>query len=303
MNTAEKYDLGLAWCWCYDDFFVNRLRYFCGIYEIKLWEFTSANLEDSIARLAANEFGIFCYFDRASDMDDYFLELNEIISQRGCYIVNRQADWAADKATMTLEFLSRGIRIPYTVILSPLAESRELIDFNAAAIKYPLVVKPASGGGGEGVHLNVHSRGEIQAFRGEFPDDKYLIQEKIIPAVINHKPAWFRPFYAFGEVMICLQDDVAGRHYLITQAEIGSELYARISEQTHRIAEVCGLDLFSTEIALTNAGELIAIDHVNDQCDYRVFPDHSDGIPKEIVDFVCDRFARFVKNLSDKCAC
>ena len=299
MNVIENYELAVAWCWCYDDHFIRRLRLACTEEKIRLLEITHSNLEESVARLSSGKIRPDLFLDRASDMDEYFYQLNEILSSKNCYIINRRAEWASDKATMTLEFLSHGIHIPYTIILPPLSEIPDIKDIDFSMITKPMVVKPATGGGGEGVYLDVNGIDELQRHRNEYPDDKYLVQEKIIPRVLDGKAGWFRTFFAFGDVMVCRQMDAPRSLRLIGSGDIEASLYSRITEQAIAISRVCGLDLFSTEIALTEADDLIAIDHVNDQCDYRTYPEHSDGVPSEIVDFVCGKIASFAGSYSE----
>ncbi len=62
-------------------------------------------------------------------------------------------------------------------------------------------------------------------------------------------------------------------------------------EVARRIAEVCRLDLFSTEIALTATGQLLVVDYVNDPIDLRIKSRAKDGVPDEVVEDIAARIA------------
>jgi len=50
-----------------------------------------------------------------------------------------------------------------------------------------------------------------------------------------------------------------------------------------KIASICRLDWFSTEIALSRDGKFVAVDYVNDSIDLRVQTKAQDGVPDEVV--------------------
>jgi hypothetical protein len=49
------------------------------------------------------------------------------------------------------------------------------------------------------------------------------------------------------------------------------------------ISRLCGLDLFSTEIAITQADQFMVVDYVNDQIDLRLQSKAYEGVPDVIV--------------------
>jgi hypothetical protein len=61
------------------------------------------------------------------------------------------------------------------------------------------------------------------------------------------------------------------------------------------IAQVCRLELFSTEIALTAEGLWIVVDYVNDQIDLRLQSKASDGVPDEIVGDITERLITLIE--------
>ena len=64
-----------------------------------------------------------------------------------------------------------------------------------------------------------------------------------------------------------------------------------------QIAGLCGLNLFSTEIALDNRGQWQVVDYVNDPCDYRLKSKATNGVPDNIVADICDRVVGWAKKL------
>jgi hypothetical protein len=60
------------------------------------------------------------------------------------------------------------------------------------------------------------------------------------------------------------------------------------------LAMVCGLELFSTEIALTSENRFVVIDYVNDQIDLRVQSKAVDGVPDAIVRDIVARLISLV---------
>jgi hypothetical protein len=68
-----------------------------------------------------------------------------------------------------------------------------------------------------------------------------------------------------------------------------------LREVPQRIAQICGLQLFSTEIALTEAGRFLAVDYVNDPVDLRLQSRAVDGVPDGIVENIAGRLIRLVE--------
>ncbi len=63
---------------------------------------------------------------------------------------------------------------------------------------------------------------------------------------------------------------------------------------TRSIAELSGLDLFSTEIAYTDSNLFVVVDYVNDQPDLRMQLNAGDGVPDFIVHDIVERFGILV---------
>ncbi len=100
----------------------------------------------------------------------------------------------------------------------------------------------------------------------------------------------------FGLVLPCWWDDETHRYRTLTRAEIQAHGLRPLLSITRSIAEVCRLDFFSTEIALTPSGTFVVVDYVNDLCDMRLQSRHFDGVPDLVVTEICRRIARHLKS-------
>ena len=282
----QVFDLAIAWCWKYDADFIFQMDRECGRRGVFSYLIHPHNLFETMHKMDSGELGFTVFFDRASDQEEDFEGLVDLMKSCRVKMINdeERASWACDKATMHLEFLSHGINLPYTIILPPFDENPNLDSIPLAELGKPFVIKPACGGCGDGVVLDAQSTEDIQRARQEFSDDKYLVQEKIIPDQIEGRRAWFRVFYVCGEVLPCWWDDQTKIADVLSPSQVNQRMYSKIERITGKIASICGLDLFSTEIALNSSEKLLVIDHVNDQVDLRKKSAHFDGIPDEVVD-------------------
>jgi glutathione synthase/RimK-type ligase-like ATP-grasp enzyme len=201
---------------------------------------------------------------------------------------------ASDKATMHLEFLSHGLHVPYTIIISPYALKREveLSLSELALLGRPFIIKPANTtGGGIGVVLGAESLKDIIETRQHHKNDKYLLQEKVIPVDVDGHRGWFRVFYSFGNILPCWWNDQTHMYSELTRKDEEAFGLEPLRGITATIREICGLDFFSTEIAVSAAKRFVVVDYVNEMCDMRLQSIHADGVPDCIVSRIADAFA------------
>jgi hypothetical protein len=186
-----------------------------------------------------------------------------------------------------------GIHTPYTVLLAPFLEQPVVPPIDLTPFGENFVIKPSNGGGGEGVIIGASTMEEILQARMEFPEQKYLIQTHVTPRLIKGRPAWFRIFYANGETYLCWWDTDTHIYENVTAEEESQYRLGRLRDVTKRIASICKLDWFSTEIAL--AKELIVVDYVNDEIDTRVQSQAMDGVPDEIMHDIAKQLVKIAK--------
>jgi hypothetical protein len=195
---------------------------------------------------------------------------------------------------MHLEFITAGIHTPYTIILPPHNEASQVGPLDLSPLGESFIAKPAHGGGGEGVVFEVSTLDQVLAARRAFSHDHYLLQAHIVPATISGRRAWFRVLFCGGDVYRFWWDMASPVYVRVREDEEQEFGLSPLTETTLTIARVCGLDLFSTEIALTRPGVFVVVDYVNNPLDLRLQSAAHDGVPDETVRYIAARLAELV---------
>lgn len=284
----KLFDLAIAYVWEFDEEFVSIIEKNFHRHGLTTFIITENNILQVTDDVKHRRINFISYLDRASDVDDNFLELAKTLSKRKTRIFNpyKKIEHAIDKATMHLEFITAGINVPYSIIIPPHSQAQEIfVSFDDLAILgRPFIIKPCNTtGGGIGVVTGAESLKEVLSARLRHSDDKYLVQEKIFPSLLDEKRAWFRCFWAFGKSICVWWDDDTHIYNVLQKEEIERFELRKLFQITKTIARLTQLDFFSTEIAFTNKEKFVVIDYVNDQCDMRLKSKHADGVPDEIV--------------------
>jgi hypothetical protein len=126
------------------------------------------------------------------------------------------------------------------------------------------------------------------------PQDYYLLQARVTPVRLEGRPAWFRVLYCGGKAYPFWWDLTT---HVYTQVEEDEERrfgLARLRSTTLDIARVCGLDLFSSEIALIESGNFVVVDYVNNPVDLRLQSAARDGVPDRVVEEIAVTLADLV---------
>jgi hypothetical protein len=290
------YDLCLAWNWEYDADFVALLDKACGSQGLSLLQIRPDNLGDVLHAVANHQIDFRAFFDRASDVDTRFMPLVQWACNHGVYCINsyEEASRTWDKARLHLVLIQAGLHTPYTIVLPPYEEQADVPPIDLKALGQRFTIKPAHGGGGDGVVTEATSLGQVAAARQEYPTDRYLLQAHIVPTELGLRPAWFRVLYCAGRVYACWWNPHTHIYTPVTSAEESGYCLSPLQAITASIAHLCRLDLFSTEIALTSDGHFVVVDYVNDQIDLRLQSKAIDGVPDAIVQDVAERLAGLV---------
>ncbi len=289
-----RYDLCLPWYWEYDDNFVGMVERACIEKGISLWQIKPDNLLESITALYKGVTTFKTLLHRGQG-EATFDPIPRWAKEFGARRINpaEVSAWSEDKATMHLELISAGLHTPYTILLPPFLEQPVIPQIDLTPLGENFVIKPSNGGGGEGVILGANTVAEILEARMEFPEQKYLIQAHITPRTLEESPAWFRVFYANGETYPCWWDTGTHIYNPVTAEEESQNRLTNLRDVTKRIASICKLDWFSTEIAL--ADEFIVVDYVNDEIDTRVQSQAMDGVPDEIMECIAKQLVKIAK--------
>lgn len=296
----EYFHLAVAWDWEFDRDFVEILEQQVHAQKLLLYSISHHNAQETARRIQKESLSFGAFLDRASESDENFVPVARALRKASTLYINppEVVHNAIDKATMHLEFLSKGIDVPYTIIISPYNKKKEveLSLTDLAQLGRPFIIKPANTtGGGIGVITGAESLKDVIESRQHHKNDKYLLQKKIIPAPFEGRRGWFRVFSVFGLILPCWWDDQTHIYHMITRSEVNSHSLRPLISITKKIQEVCSMDFFSTEIAITDAKKFVVVDYVNDLCDMRLQSKHADGVPDLVVTEIARRIAKHLK--------
>jgi len=291
----RNYDLCLTWNWEYDADFVKLLDLACQSRGLSLLQITPENLSDTVWSLENKEIAFQVFLDRASDADPRFIPVVQWACNHAVHSINPHelACRAWDKVAMH-QAISTCMDTPFTIVLPSYDEQPLLSAIDLASLGDGFTIKPALGGGGDGVITAATSLSQVLVARQEFPSQRYLLQAQIIPARLGPRMAWFRVMYCAGKVYPCWWDNCTHIYTPVTSDEANSYNLSPLHSITSSIAQICGLELFSTEITLTPDGRFVIVDYVNDPIDLRLQSKTFDGVPNDIVRDITERLAEFV---------
>lgn len=303
----QKYDIGLAWNWEYDAGFIHGIERECQKIGLTTFQIHPHIVHEVSRDLRNGKISFACFLDRASDDDENFLPLAKLIAKSPTYVFNNYewVEYAKDKANMHLALLGEGVDIPYTIIVSPYSQKKEIL-LSLTELQHlgrPFIIKPANTtGGGTGVVLGAESLKEIIESRKHHTNDTYLLQETVHPMNLNGRKAWFRAFYAFGTIILCWWDHETHLYHEVTEREEKDFKLKKLRSIIQTMHSICHLDFFSSEIALTKEGKFIAVDYINEICDMREQSLHFDGVPNAVIALVQRKLAGRVRSIVKKVA-
>lgn len=283
--STKSYDLGIAWNWEYDADFIKLIENSLSARSLSLLQITPDNVENLTDELVRQKIHLNVFFDRASEDDSRFIPIVKWACTHCSYFINRH-EWAihsCDKTTMHYTLIHAGLHTPYTIMLPSYDDDPNLPPFSLHPLGERFIIKPSIGGGGEGVVTDLTSMNQILELRRQHTHYRYLLQTFIEPVSLGDRPAWFRVLYCRGTVFCCWwHPDTHVYAQLTAEEEYRFQLQPLIG-MTKTIADLCKLDIFSTEIALTADGRFVVVDYVNDQPDLRLQSQAADGVPDIIV--------------------
>jgi hypothetical protein len=289
-------DLLILWAWEHDADFLGQLVAACAARDIGLRLVGAKELASVRNELVSGSLQPRVIIDRVWDWGGEFARHCDVVKQRQFPLLNdydlvRRA-W--NKPTMHYECIAHGLSAPPMVVLPSYEKQRELAPVDLVKQGLFCSVKGAHSGG-SGVLKPVCTWEEVSRMRASWPEDETIVQTWVEPQMLGRRRAWFRVFYACGTCFPCWADDVTHDQVPVTAAE---ELRYRLDVLrgiTQQIAGLCGLNAFSTEIALNQQHVWQVVDYVNEPCDYRLKSVTPNGVPDEIVKAISERIASWVK--------
>ncbi len=298
---------------------------------------------DAVRRLAAGTLTVgyhLDYFALWHVADDPFARLALAVQDAGGRPVNSpaRARFFTDKAAAHAELLRHGFGVPASVLLRPWAADRLLTAAERAHLRLEepgarVYVKPANGFSGRGVVRTDRTDADglaaaVRTAREADRNDACLIQRAVRPPRLTcddglERPAYWRLLYCLGELIPfwwAPADTMPGgvSYRRVTTAEIRRLGLDPVLDYAGSLAELCGLDWFSTELCLSDGAEpsrfvvrptalgpsypVVAIDYINDQCDVDVQSRWPGAPPDDVVRHLADRFAEEAWRLRQRAA-
>ncbi len=142
--------------------------------------------------------------------------------------------------------------------------------------------------------LEATSWEQVLGARQQYPHEKYLLQAHVTTRVLDGRQAWFRVLFCDGAIYPCWWDQQTHIYARVTAEEKARLGLRSLRQVPVNVAQICGLHLFSTEIALTEEGHFLAVDYVNDPVDLRLQSKAVDGVPDVYVESIAGRLVRLV---------
>ena len=285
----DIFDFAVSYVWEYDEDFISLIEKKLQDSGLSTYVIKYHNIEETTEKIRNRKIYFRSYLDRASDVATEFEELARILTRKKIRIFNdyKSVQHSIDKASMHLEFITNGIEVPHSIIIPPYnyKENILLSVDDLAILGRPFIIKPCNTtGGGIGVVTGAETLKEVLEERITHKNDKYILQEKVYPQIIDGRRSWFRSFWAFGSAIPVWWDDETHIYNVLSPSEVKSYNLKKLTTITKTIARISNLDFFSTEIVLTKNNKFVVIDYVNDQCDMRFKSLHFDGVPDEIIE-------------------
>jgi hypothetical protein len=282
-------DVLVLWEWEYDIDFLELLAERSVAARLTL-DAVSAPSPATVAKLLDKERLPALLLDRASDHNPELIPVLEAFKARGVRVANDAARmiWARDKATMHLELVAAGVSVPYAVIITSEggAGPDALHPDQHEQLGSPFVIKPATGGGGEGVVLDARSSSDVHAYLRETGYDKVLLQHLVEPRRVGGRRGWFRVFHIDGTIVPCWWDDQTHEYLELAHYDEATEQLSPLREITSLIARISQVELFTTEIACDLEGRFVVVDFVNEMPDLRPQSRFRDGVPDRILELI-----------------
>lgn len=294
--NAKTTDLLVLWAWEYDADFIALLKRTCDRRGVTTLICGPDDFATVSARLESGEINARIGLDRVWDWGGEYELHVEAMKRRVPLMVNDYARvkrvW--NKVTMHMTLIAHGLYAPYLLVIPSHDEQPHLPPIDLAPLGGKFSVKSVHSGG-SGVLKPTCSWAEVLQKRREWPSDQTILQAWVEPKMLGHRRAWFRVFYACGSTFPCWADDRTHVQEPVTPEDERRFRLDVLRGMTQQIAGLCGLNVFSTEIALDERNLWQVCDYVNEPCDFRLKSTAPNGVPDEIVAAICERIAGWVK--------
>ncbi|MEW6304423.1 MAG: hypothetical protein AB1705_13180 [Verrucomicrobiota bacterium] len=295
-HVARLYDLVMTHKLDADDFFIHRVQELCARRNLNFFLVEPLWVEAFAEYLNKGEIRAKVLLNMHSEHhqpDEIYHRLVLLAHRKGVRVIDppEVALAAFNKARVHARLAAAGLTVPHTIVVNREEISAfRLTDEARAGLGTPFVVKPAMGYGRRGVILNATSEVDLQRSADAWADESYLLQRFVTPHRIGEDPAYFRVYFVFGSVWISWWNCYTDRYRLVTEEEENRLGLGVMRGMIAAIAQVTGMQFFSSEFALTESNQFVVIDYVNDQCHLltQTASPHN-GVPDGLVTAIAER--------------
>lgn len=277
-----KHDVAVAWNWEHDAEFVADLERRCRERGLTFRSVTPQDVDRFVEAAAAGDVAWGVLLDRAWESDKRFRRLNDLVAAKGTRVLNppELSLKMGNKAAMHALLSGKGVPVPKCVDFMPAEYCSPVLAGMAEGWRRPLWLKPANAGGGDGVVA-------LEQLPDNFPQgpewlpERFVLQEHAAPIQLDGKPAWFRVFHVFGTIHVFWWHPATHVFAPVTASEEAAHSLTCVRETVAAVASIAGLEIFSSEIALSAPHSPLVVDPVNDPVDFRRRSKATDAIPDD----------------------
>jgi hypothetical protein len=287
-----------------DDFFIHQVQRHCAEWGLNFFLIEPTWVARFYDFYARNEIWAKVLLNMHSEHhlpDDIYHRLVLLAHHKSTKVIDPPdiAQAAFDKAAMHQRLLGNGFNVPYTgIVPQSQAGSFQLSEEQKQLLGNPFVIKPSHGYGRRGVILDAREERDLARSVSAWPNPSYLLQRKIVPKVLGDHPAYWRVFFVFGDVWVCWWNCFTDKYGPVTTRDRESHGLSRLEEIVRKVAALTSMNFFSSEIAETEAGDLVLIDYVNDQCHMlSQSADPKMGVPDAVVAGIAKRLVEAAAGL------
>ena len=242
------------------------------------------------------------YLDLSSRPGDEFEQLLFKTAAKGTHTIRKpEHDQWCYKARSQGQLEKAGLPVPPTIVIPASEADRELTPQERALVGDSAVIKPSFGEACKGVVVGVEpTRQNISKARDYHRDWDWLVQRKIDWTTFGDRQAYVRAYHVCGNFTLLwwCKDRGKDGYDLLTWDDLQKHDLMPALRIVQKLADLTGMDYFSSEIAITDAPHekerFVLIDYVNDQCDMDPAGHPEFSPPESFCRWVCERLAEFV---------
>jgi hypothetical protein len=290
-----------------DDFFIHRVQFHCAQRRLNFFLIEPVWVDTFLEKLVRGQVATRVLLNMHSehhDPSEVYHRLVRTAHERGTAIIDPPdtALAAFDKARLHPRLVAAGLPVPPTVVVPGNERAGfRLAEAQRALLGTPFVVKPSVGYGRRGVVADARSEADVERSAAMWPGADYLLQRVIVPRWLDGEPAYFRVYYVFGALFCVWWNCYTDRYRSLAAEEEETYALGPLRTLVQRVAELTGMRFFSSEVALTEAGEFVLIDYVNDQCHMLSQSANSHiGVPDELVATIAQRLVEGALSLMSR---